>query len=187
MVYSDAVLDRVVIIDTETGGLEPDEHSLLTLALVTGRDTARLDLTIAEPTIVVTPKSLEINRLDPAQIAATGLPPAAACDAIEAFLERNRPGQDWILCGHNVTFDVNFLKRLYRLAGRPYPKRLGHRTIDTHTLLWALGATGRLPPLKGSDDAFRHFGLEPPTELRHTALGDAVATQALLVRLLESM
>ena len=61
--------------------------------------------------------------LDPKVIAETGLTPAAACDAIEAFLEKNAPGRDWLLCGHNIAFDVNFLKRLYRLAGREYPRR----------------------------------------------------------------
>lgn len=181
---ADHPLDDVVVIDTETGGLDPGEHSLLTLALITGRDTARLALTIAEPEIRVTPRSLEINRLDPVQIAATGLAPAAACEAIEGFLEAQAPGKSWFLCGHNVGFDVAFLKRLYRLAGRPYPAKLGHRTLDTHTLLWALGAAGKLPVLPGSDAAFAHFGIEPPPELRHTALGDAVATRVLLERLL---
>lgn len=178
-------LDDIVVIDTETGGLDPAEHSLLTLALVTGRDTDRMEITIAEPDIRVTQRSLEITRLDPKVIAETGLTPAAACDAIEAFLEKNAPGRDWLLCGHNITFDVNFLKRLYRLAGREYPRRLGHRTVDTHALIWALSAAGKLPPLKGSDEAFRHFQLEPPAELRHTALGDAVATRDMLARLLD--
>lgn len=176
-------LTQVAVIDTETGGLDPLEHSLLTLALVAGDGRDRMEIVIAEPELHVTQRSLEITRLDPAEIAAQGLSPAAACDAIEAFLERNAPGQDWLLCGHNITFDVNFLKRLYRLAGRPYPRCLGHRTIDTHALIWALTAAGKLPVLKGSDDAFRHFGLEPPPALRHTALGDAVATRDMLERL----
>ena len=178
-------LDDLVVIDTETGGLDPNEHSLMTLALITGRDTDRMEIAIAEPDMRFTARSLEINRLDPAHLAATGLSPAAACDAIEGFLERNAPGRDWLLCGHNVAFDVNFVKRLYRLADREFPRRLGHRTVDTHALIWALSARGKLPPLKGSDEAFRHFGLEPPAELRHTALGDAVATRDLVARLLD--
>ncbi len=177
-------LDQILVIDTETGGLDPLVHSLLTVGLVTGLDTDRQELTVAEPELVVTQRSLEITRLDPDRIRATGLTPVATCEALETFMERNAPGRDWIVCGHNVTFDIGFLKRLYRLADRPWPTRLGHRTVDTHALIWALTAAGKLPPLPGSDAAFAHFDITPPPELRHTALGDAVATRTLLERLL---
>jgi DNA polymerase III epsilon subunit-like protein len=39
----------------------------------------------------------------------------------------------------------------------------------------------------GSDAAFAHFGIEPAPEDRHTALGDARATRALLDALLGLM
>jgi DNA polymerase-3 subunit epsilon len=36
-----------------------------------------------------------------------------------------------------------------------------------------------------SDGLFAHFGIEVPPEKRHTALGDAVATAALYLKLVE--
>ena len=181
-------LDEVVVIDTETGGLDPDRVSLLTLALVPGDGGAPLDLTIAEDEMVITPRSLEITRLDPEALRRDGLKPAAACDRIDAWLASQARGRRLICAGHNVAFDLAFTRRLYRLAGRSLPDFFGHRTLDTHTLLWALRSVGRLPVhVVGSDAAFAHFGIEPAPEDRHTALGDARATRALLDALLGLM
>ncbi len=179
-------INHIVILDTETGGLDPLEHSLMSVGLVTGDGERRLELHVAEPDIRTTPRALEVNRLDPAWIRAHGLPPAAAVEAIEGFLNALPVPRPVLVAGHNVAFDVAFLRRLYRQAGRPLPEDFGHRTIDTHTLLWALTTRGRLPSdVRGSDRAFAHFGIAPPDEARHTALGDALATRELLLRLLE--
>jgi hypothetical protein len=148
-------LDEVVVIDTETGGLDPDRVSLLTLALVPGDGGAPLDLVVAEDEMVITPRSLEITRLDPEALRRDGLKPAAACDQIDAWLAAHARGRRLICAGHNVAFDLAFTRRLYRLAGRSLPDFFGHRTLDTHTLLWALRAVGRLPAhIVGSDAAF---------------------------------
>ena len=87
--------------------------------------------------------------------------------------------------GHNIAFDIAFLQRLYRLAGATYAADFSHRTVDTHSLLWALMSAGKLPDVRSSDAAFAHFDIAPPPALRHTALGDAVATRELVERLLD--
>lgn len=179
-------LDDVFIIDTETGGLDIYEHSLMSVALVTGDGKASMEIWVAEPTIFTTEVSLQINRLDPSRLAAEGLSPNAACDALEAFVTLHAPGKPPTVAGHNIAFDLAFLRRLYNIAGRGLPTLFSHRTLDTHTLLWALARTGRLPPnVVGSDAAFSYFGISPPEALRHTALGDAEATRELLQRLLD--
>jgi DNA polymerase-3 subunit epsilon len=178
-------LKNVVILDTETGGLDPLTHSLMTIGLVTGDDKYRLELTVAEPEIVSDPRALAVNRLDPAVVARDGLTPAVACDRIDEYLLQVHPQGRPMVCGHNVAFDLAFMRRLYTMAGRSVPACFSHRTLDTHTLMWALIAVGKLPAsVKGSDAAFAHFDIAPPDELRHTALGDAVATRSLLARLL---
>jgi DNA polymerase III epsilon subunit-like protein len=72
------------------------------------------------------------------------------------------------------------------MAGRRLPEDFSHRTVDTHSLMWALVVRGRLPPtVRGSDAAFAHFGIAPDPDARHTALGDALATRELLLRLID--
>ena len=179
-------MNRVVVVDTETGGLDPLYHSILSVGLVSGDGRKQLEFYVAEPEIVTHPRSMAINRLDPAVIAAEGLDPVAACERIDRFLESLEVPRPVMMVGHNIAFDIAFLRRMYRLAGRPLPVDFGHRTVDTHTLMWSLVARGKLPPhVRGSDAAFAHFDIAPPPEKRHTALGDAIATRDLLERLLE--
>ena len=76
------------------------------------------------------------------------------------------------------------MKRLYRVAERPWPTRLSHRVIDTHSLLWFSAQNGLIPvEACSSDGAFSYFTCEPPSHLRHSALGDAIATKHLLNQL----
>ncbi len=181
-------LDTMVILDTETGGLDPLHHSLLSVGLVSGDGRHQLEFYVIEPTIVSDPRSMKVNRIDLDQVRASGLTPGAAVDRIEAFLDGLGLGRPVMVAGHNIAFDIAYMRRLYRLAGRKVPRDFSHRTVDTHTLLWALSAVGRLPPdVTSSDQAFRHFDIAPPDEMRHTALGDALATRDLVARLLETM
>src|SRR6267142_2412170 len=87
--------------------------------------------------------------------------------------------------GHNVGFDVAFLRKLAFLAGKEEVAELSHRAIDTHTILYMLYLKGLLPrEALSSDGAFRHFDVKPTNGDRHTALGDALATRELLLKAL---
>jgi len=181
-------MNQILILDTETGGLDPLTHSLMTIGLITGDGRHPLELTVAEPEMVTDPRALAVNRLDPFEVARDGMAPADACDAIDGYLKKIHPKARPMVCGHNVAFDLAFMRRLYTMAGRTVPSCFSHRTLDTHTLMWSLIAVGRLPAhVTGSDAAFAHFDIAPPAELRHTALGDAVATRDLLEQLIALM
>ncbi len=178
-------LDRVVVFDTETGGLDPLNHSLLSIGLVSGDGTQRTEVFVREPQLVTNPRSMEVNGIDLAWLDRNGLSPVEAVDAVEMFIEGLRVPRPVMMVGHNIAFDVAFMRRLYALADRPIPRDFSHRTVDTHTLLWSLAATGKLPDdATSSDGAFAFFEIAPPPEARHTALGDAIATRELLLRLL---
>jgi DNA polymerase III epsilon subunit-like protein len=176
-----SILDSLIIIDTETGGTDPNLHSLLTLALISGNGRTSLSATVAEPHIVTTPKAMEINRLDLEHVRASGSSPEAVVEGLNAFIGTSKR----MLCGWNVAFDQGFLQRLYRLALVEYPRALGHRTVDLQAICFYLHGVGKLPLLANSDAAFDHFDVQPPEHLRHTAMGDAIATHALLLRLLQ--
>jgi len=182
----------LIIVDTETGGLDPQRHSLLSVAFVSIDGARRVELFVREPSLVTNPESMKVNGIDLEMIEREGLSPQEACERLDRFLEgelERAGGKGALLIGHNVAFDLAFLKRLYRLAGREGDHPLiSHRSLDTHTLLWALAALGQIPAAAcGSDGAFKHYGVSPPEELRHTALGDAVATQELLVKLMTEL
>lgn len=177
---------RVVVLDTETGGLDPLRHSLMSVGLVDFSGEHRLEVYVLEPDVQFDPESMAVNGIDLDWLRANGLSPTAACDRIEAFLDGIGLGRPLMVAGHNVAFDLAYMRRLYTMAGRPLPRDFSHRSLDTHTLLYAWACAGRLPPgARSSDGAFAHFGVAPPEHLRHTALGDAVATRDLLERLFD--
>ena len=175
-----------VVIDTETGGLNPDHHSLISVGLVDKSGTKMDEFIVREPKLVADPRSMAIHGISEAQIESDGLSPNEAVDRFEAFF--NDIEGTILLAGHNISFDLSFIRRLYRLTNRQRPCRISHRSIDTHTMLWTAIQLGVLPPeTSSSDGAFAYFKIEPPADKRHTALGDAIATQKLLEALISSL
>ena len=168
-----------VIIDTETGGLDPSHHSLISVGLVSACGTRMDEFIVRENTLVCDPRSMAIHGITAETIEAQGLDPSMAVDRFESFFTKMEGPV--LLVGHNVSFDLSFIKRLYRLAGRTEPRKISHRSLDTHTMLWTGIALGIFPETTNtSDGAFKHFQIEPPADKRHTALGDAIATQKLV-------
>lgn len=172
-------LDSVVALDVETGGLDPLQHSILEVALAS--QGAELRLLISEPYPVAEEEALAINGLSLEVCESEGMAPSDAVDEIERFMGRiERP----MLVGHNIAFDLAFMRRLYRMAHRAVPKCFA-RTLDTHTLLWALAWAGKIQPQAcTSSGAFETFRVEMSGP-RHTALVDARATLELLGKILE--
>ena len=177
--------DNVVIIDTETGGLDSSYHSLISVGLVSACGKRTDEFIVRETPFISDPRSMAVHGITLEQIHEEGLSIADAISRFERFFEPNEGPV--LLVGHNISFDLSFIKRLYKLADRPFPKKISHRSIDTHTLLWAGIQTGLFPATTNtSDGAFKHFNIEPPADKRHTALGDAIATQRLLIAILET-
>lgn len=88
--------------------------------------------------------------------------------------------------GHNLFFDVSFLRRLYRQAGIAFDPVFSHRLTDTAAIIRFLVLAERLP-LTGasSTEAFDFFHIPFNSDRRHTALEDARTTALLLNKLIE--
>ena len=178
--------------DTETGGLDSQVHSLLSLGLVVGDATGirdQVEILIQHEPYVVTGGGMKVNRIDLARHHEAALSPEGAVEALNAFLDRHfDPAASLTLVGHNIAFDRAFLEGFLASQGRNLEPRFHHRTIDTHSVAAALRDAGRLKLDKLSSDAlFAHFDVKPPEPLRHTALGDAVATFHLYWKLVEAI
>lgn len=185
-------MTKLLVIDTETGGIDPDRHSLLSVAAVVwadGRIEGEIEILVGEADVTVTARALEINRIDLVEHARGAVPPAEALSRLLGFVAEHfrvelAAGEQVVLVGHNVGFDVGFLRRLCRLAGASFPAQFSHRMLDTASVLRFLSLAGFVPAAAvASTEAFAHFGVCIPPELRHTALGDARATADLLTRL----
>ena len=62
-------MNTLLVIDTETGGLDPDHDSLLSLAAVVwrnGKVVAETQIFVNEPAARIDPESLAIHGIEPA-------------------------------------------------------------------------------------------------------------------------
>lgn len=179
--------DRLLFIDTETGGLDPDKHSLLSVGMVIWKDMKVIDsqeILINDGVLVVTKEALSINKIDLEKHRQSAVLKDEAMNQILSFLERHFPGQEKItLAGHNVHFDVSFLKTFFSANNKNFSDFFSHRLIDTSSILHYLYLSGKIKQRAiSSDNAFALFGIR--VEGRHTALGDAIATAELFTKLL---
>jgi DNA polymerase III epsilon subunit-like protein len=185
-------MTRLLVLDTETGGIDPISHSILSIGAAVWDDgtiRGEFETLIAEPVLTVTPRALEINNINLVEHCKLGVPPDEAMQRFRLFLTefmgKELQSEDKItLVGHNIGFDVGFLKRLCRLAGIHFEDMFSHRMLDTAGLLRFLTLTETLP-LSGAGltEALEYFQICVATDLRHTALGDARATAQLLTKL----
>jgi DNA polymerase-3 subunit epsilon len=182
--------DKILFIDTETGGLDPNVNSLLSIGFAVWQNFKIIDKTeilINDGKLNVTEQSLKINQIDLESHKKNALYPKDAIQQIKLFLDKHFPvNQKITLAGHNVNFDVNFLKAFLNANNFPFESRFSHRFIDTSSILFYLYLSGKIKERTiSSDQAFHFFNIQ--VDNRHSALGDAIATSKLFTILLKKI
>jgi DNA polymerase-3 subunit epsilon len=166
---------RLLVIDLETTGLDPAVDSPVQLAsCLLSRQELREEAHFCS---YVRPESeMSVGAARIHGLSATTLARAPSLADVVADFADYAP-TDAIVCGHNVGFDVAFLKMAYKRVGRPYP-------FDYHTLdLWSvaffvLGAQGVSLPAYDLNSLCSLYSLKRGT--KHDALEDVRATASVL-------
>lgn len=184
---------NLLVIDTETGGLDPTVHSVLSLgAVVYPYAPGALEFSelIKEQPFVVDGSALHVNKIDLAMHSRVAASPVAVWAAFLGFVRQQtglfRVYGKVVLAGHNVPFDIGFLRRLHRLANdsTPFEEYFSHRFIDTMAIGLFMQLCGSPIKKLGLADLLTFFGLK--NDAAHTALGDARATAMLLEKMRET-
>lgn len=154
--------DEVVVLDTETTGLNPSSCSLLEIAAIRmrGGETVGTFQTFVDPGRAIPAEITELTGITQADIAGAPTPR----EAVEALAEF---AGDCNLVAHNASFDQQFIMR------QANPGELPGQWIDTLSLSQIV-----LPRLKSHRllDLAAAFGLSTPT---HRAMDDTVALGTL--------
>lgn len=179
---------RLVLgLDVETGGLDPQEHSLLQVGAVVydlkaDKMVDVLDMSIKHSAYSITPEAMAVNKIDLLHHSAHGIGSVDAYHKFKGFVIKNF-GEYTIPTpvGMNVGFDLDFLKAEW---GRgDVEDLLGHRYINVTSLLLAKVYAGEIPKgTERSDRAFKYYDVEPVTP--HEAVCDAMASLQLLSKLI---
>ncbi len=160
----------VMVVDTETTGLDPSQgHVLVEVATVAVADTGLGETwsSLMRPGRAIPPDAAAVHGITDAMVAEA--PPPAAVAA-----ELRRRCADLPLVFHNAPFDLPFLIALLRQAGQP---PLLNPIIDTLGLARGLGGPG------GNSLGALAARLGLPKEAQHRALGDARTTARLFLAL----
>jgi len=165
-----------VVFDTETTGLRPETGDrIVSLAGVRVR-SGRVRRHEAFDTLVDPGRSVPLDSLRVHGITdemLVGAPPMET--VLPAFLQFAGPA---VLVGHEASFDLRFLEPEARRLGLP-SLAATRAILDTRLLSRSLHGPGELHSLEAV--ALR---LGVPVTGRHSALGDALTTAEILVRLL---
>lgn len=160
------------VFDTETTGLNPsggDELvSLGGIRVVNGHVLENeCFYTLIRPNNPIPIAATLIHGIGNDMVAA-----APSCtDALHYFYQF---AEDTVLAGHNVAFDMRFLKMKEPLTGLLF----NHAILDT---LLLSSVVHRQQETHHLDALARRFGIEDPFSRRHHALGDALLTARILV------
>lgn len=173
---------RVVIVDIETSGLNPELHSVLEIAAVP-LDSSVTGGVFFTPALDVDwltgadPEALSVNRYFERRLWETEYSEA---DTRASLLDLGNLLDGAIVAGSNPLFDVGFLRDLYDAYDLSFPL-IHHRLFDLAPYAaGALGLGADLPSLARVCELLEVTNPDP-----HTALGDARATAYCINTLME--
>ena len=163
-----------VVFDSETTGLDPEVDEIVQLGavrVVNGRIVPGEEFeTLVNPGRPIPAASTRVHGIDDGMVAGAPAP----TEAVAGFAKF---AEGAVLVAHNAPFDLAFLRR----AGAGQGFAFDHPVLDTVLLSAAVFGASETHTL---DALSERLSVEIPAALRHTALGDAVATAEVLTRLL---
>lgn len=137
---------RLMVIDTETGGLDPERHALLSVAAVDSADDEAFTAIIRpNPDWIVEPEALEKNGFTLDFLEKNGRPEREVLQDLNLWLRSRRSA---FLAGQNIAFDRDFLKAGFARHALTWP--MG-RMVDLQAAAWFAWEAGAIELPEGKD------------------------------------
>lgn len=170
-------MKRYIYLDTETGGLFPAVHALLSIgAVAPNGDSFHRFITVeSQPGKSVDPEAVKVNGYTPEEWARRGaLPLAVVIEDLREWLA-GYPGLP--IVAHHEGFDRGFLMEAERVTGVVMPHRDGWRC--SQRLMLELMDLGLVPEGSARLDRLAELaGVGIDRGAKHDALVDAMVTRA---------
>jgi DNA polymerase III epsilon subunit-like protein len=169
---------KYLFIDTETGGLNPEFHSLLTVSfhLVDNLEhvpsnSVHVKFGPQDGYYRVSPEALAVNNINLVHHTQEALPYVTAHMLLRDWLARRfseqADSQKFMPVGWNLPFDLSFLYHQF-LPKREWEQYVSYHSIDVMTIAEFFVLTGKLPKeVTRLTKAAQHFNI--PIEGAHNA------------------
>lgn len=143
---------KLLAFDTETGGLDPKDSSLLTAYFeVLDSDFKTLDSLYlrvkpnGEDLIKANPSALAINKIDLTKHQEIAIPYAEASQQLLTMLTKHSSKYDKLVpVAHNIDFDLGFVFE-YLASKKVWDSLVSYRKLDTANLANFFTLTGHFP------------------------------------------
>lgn len=175
---------RVMVFDTETGGLDPKMHSVFSVgALVGDLDTGEiiaqfeaLNRLPSEADYKYTAKAVEIHGITPSKAFQEGMPTEAIQ---EKFMDLWHDHGAQIMGGHNCHFDVRMMAYgIYKIEPQQFEANFTYRFIDSLPVTRLFSGNDAVKSGASLTQAVKAFGIDM-TDIGknkfHAALFDSIA------------
>ena len=165
-------------IDIETTGLDLLKHEIIEIGCVLA-DSKLKKLEEFELKI----KPIDIENADPIALKVNRYNEEAWESAIsleKALKILQEKTKDFIMVGHNVSFDIEFLTYAFNKTG--IENRMHYHKLDTISMIWAKFHKDREIDHFSLHDMCEYFNIKNKNP--HTGLGDARATYELYKKLM---
>jgi len=138
---------NMIVIDTETTGLDPKKHQMVSIAArhIDSGEWFFIFIRL-RPGSKVDPDAMKAHRLTAEELETRGSPESLAMLLFEDWLKGLGP-QDW--CGCNPQFDLGFLLAAFRRA--EMSSSLSRRPVCVQTLAWMAHRMGKIVLPWGGD------------------------------------
>lgn len=186
------------VLDTETGGLDPNSASLMEIAgviLKDGKVVKKYSSIVKSPDgkYLCNDLARKMHGISDEMANEKGKLPTEIIKDLKEIRDEYFDGKPITVIAHNPVFDIPFIKKMFVDAGNTlsstktdnefdYNKIFSRNILDTATMAKILYLQGKLPFERSSlDNILKFYNIPVPENLRHTALGDAKQTAQAFV------
>lgn len=163
-----------VVFDSETTGLDPIRDAVVQLGavrVVNGKlvEGEQFD-TLVNPGRPIPPSSTKVHKIDDGMVSG-------APDIAQATRQFHQFANGSVMIAHNAPFDLAFLHRQTKQGGPSFDNPVLD-TVHLSAIVFGGSAEHTLDALS------ERLDIQIPPDLRHSALGDAIATAQVFVAML---
>lgn len=186
-------MNKIIFIDTETGGVNPEKSALIQLSgiiRIDKKDVEKFNFYIKPfENSEVNEKALEVQGRTLDELKAEKYIEEKEVykqfiNLLDKYIDKYDKTDKFIVAGYNVRFDVDILKALFQRHGNNFLfSYLNSSMLNPLYSIRLLQIAGILPVLENNklETWCKHFGIELKA---HDSLEDIVATKKLIGKLI---